>query len=192
KKAYDMKKEDIRIRIRSQKSILSDEAKLQAARAAFEILARHASFMMDEHILLYHSLPDELSSRSFIEKWAGRKHFYLPRVNGVNLEILPYDRSTLSLGAFHIEEPQGNETADINDIELIIVPGVAYDREGNRVGRGKGYYDRLLATSKATKIGMAYDFQLVDEIDAEPHDIKVDFVITDKGSITIKHRKRHK
>lgn len=187
-----MKKEDIRIRIRSQKSILSDEEKTQAARAAFEILERHASFMMAEHILMYHSLPDELSTRSFIEKWSGRKHFYLPRVNGVNLEILPYDRSTLRLGAFHIEEPQGDETADINDIELIIVPGVAYDREGNRVGRGKGYYDRLLATSKATTIGMAYDFQLVDEIDAEPHDIKVDFVITDKGSITIKHRKRNK
>ncbi len=187
-----MKKEDIRIRIRSQKSLLSEEEKLQAAQAAFEILERHASFMMAENILMYHSLPDELSTRTFIEKWAGRKHFFLPRVNGVGLDILPYDRSTLRLGSFHIEEPQGDETAAIEDIELIIVPGVAYDRQGNRVGRGKGYYDRLLATSKATKIGMAYDFQVVDEIDAEPHDVRVDFIITDKGSITIKHRKRHK
>ncbi len=187
-----MKKEDIRIRIRSQKSILSDEEKQQAAKAAFEILERHASFMMAEKILMYHSLPDELSTRSFIEKWAGRKKFFLPRVNGVNLDILPYDRTTLRLGAFHIEEPQGDETTDIHDIELIIVPGVAYDRQGNRVGRGKGYYDRLLSTSKATKIGMAYDFQVVDEIDAEPHDVKVDFIITDKGSITIKQRKKYK
>lgn len=187
-----MKKEDIRIRIKTQKSILSDEEKLQAAEAAFDILERHASFLMAENILMYHSLPDELSTRSFIEKWAGRKHFYLPRVNGVNLDILPYDRSTLRLGSFHIEEPQGDETTDIHDIELIIVPGVAYDRQGNRVGRGKGYYDRLLSTSKATKIGMAYDFQVVDEIDAEPHDVKVDFIITDKGSITIKHRKKYK
>lgn len=187
-----MKKEDIRIRIKTQKSILSEDEKFQAARAAFEILERHASFLMAENILMYHSLPDELSTQSFIEKWSGRKHFFLPRVNGVNLDILPYDRSSLRFGAFHIEEPQGDETADIHDIELIIVPGVAYDRQGNRVGRGKGYYDRLLSTSKATKIGMAYDFQVVDEIDAEPHDVKVDFIITDKGSITIKHRKKYK
>lgn len=187
-----MKKEDIRIRIKTQKSILSEEEKLQAAKAAFEILERHASFIMAENILMYHSLSDELSTRAFIEKWSGRKHFFLPRVNGVNLEILPYDRSTLRLGAFHIEEPQGDETTDIRDIELIIVPGVAYDRDGNRLGRGKGYYDRLLTSTKATKIGMAYDFQIVDEIDAEPHDVKMDFIITDKGTITIKHRKTRK
>ena len=56
------------------------------------------------------------------------------------IEILPYDRSRLHLGAFRIEEPDGDDTVDISDIDLIIVPGVAYDRHGNRVGRGKGYY----------------------------------------------------
>ena len=74
-----------------------------------------------------------------------------------------------------------DDTVDVGDIEMIIVPGVAYDRKGNRVGRGKGYYDRLLSGSKALKVGVAYDFQMVDEIDAEPHDVKVDLVITDRG-----------
>jgi len=82
--------------------------------------------------------PDELSTIEFLEKWGGKNHFYLPRVNGVNLDILPYDRSHMAMGAFHIEEPQGDDIADIKDMELIIVPGVAYDRMGNRVGRGKG------------------------------------------------------
>lgn len=181
-----MNKEDIRIRIKAQKTLLSDQEKLQAARDAFALLEKHAAFVMASNILMYHSLPDELSTLEFIDKWSSRKRFFLPRVNGVNLDILPYDRSRLSLGAFHIEEPQGDDVADISQIEMVVVPAVAYDRNGNRVGRGKGYYDRLLATTKATKVGLAYDFQLVDEIDAEPHDVKVDIIITNGGITTIR------
>ncbi len=66
---------------------------------------------------------------------------------------------------------------------MIIVPAVAYDRNGNRVGRGRGYYDRLLSSSAAVKVGVGYDFQLVDEIDAEPHDVPVDIVITQTRTI---------
>ncbi len=185
-----MNKEDIRLRIRAHKSLLSAEEKILAAERAFEQLASHAAFLMAENILMYHSLPDELSTHSFIDRWASRKKFFLPRVNGVNLDILPYDRTSLRMGAFHIEEPQGDETADINDIELIVVPAVAYDASGNRVGRGKGYYDRLLARTKATRIGIAYDFQIVDHIDAESHDAPVDFIITDRRVIKTRRRKR--
>lgn len=181
-----MKKEDIRISIKAQKTLLSESEKAEAAQAAFDLLERHAAFKMAKNILLYHSLPDELSTLRFIDKWHHIKNFFLPRVNGLNLEILPYHRHSLSLGSFHIEEPTGSDLADISDIEMIVVPAVAYDRNGNRVGRGKGYYDRLLATSKAVKVGVGYDFQIVDEIDAEPHDVKVDIIITNRGIITVK------
>lgn len=181
-----MKKNDIRIRIKAQKALLSNEEKTKAAELAFSFLENHASFILANRILMYHSLADELSTINFIDKWSGRKEFFLPRVNGVNLDILPYSKSTLRLGAFQIEEPDGDDTVDINQIELIVVPGVAYDRKGNRVGRGKGYYDRLLNNTKALKVGVAYDFQMVEEIDAEPHDVKVDIVITDKGIYKIK------
>ena len=105
--------------------------------------------------------------------------------------MLPYDRTRLQYGSFHIEEPTGDDIEDIDNIELIIVPGIAYDNRGNRVGRGKGYYDRLLSRTKATKIGIGYDFQLVDEIDSEPHDITMDIVITDSRIINIKSRNKH-
>ena len=176
-----MKKEEVRRRIKAQKSILEENERVSAAQAVFDMLEQTAAFMLSDHILMYHSLPDELPTTAFLDKWSGRKHFYLPRVNGLNLEILPYDRSRLALGAFHIEEPTGDETVGIDDIELVVVPAVGYDSRGNRVGRGKGYYDRLLAESKAAKVGVAYDFQVVDEIDSEPHDVKVDIVITDKA-----------
>lgn len=180
-----MNKEAIRLRVKSRKNLLDENERAEAARRVFEMVESTAAFIMAEHILMYHSLPDELSTRGFLDRWHSRKHFYLPRVNGVNLDILPYDRSRLHLGAFNIEEPDGSETADINDIELIIVPGVAYDRRGNRIGRGKGFYDRLLRDSHAVTIGVAYDCQLVDEIEPDEFDVPVDYVITEKGIIKI-------
>lgn len=184
-----MNKDDIRLRVKARKSLLSAAEKLEAARRVFDRIERSAAFLVADNILLYHSLPDELSTREFIDKWADRKHFYLPRVNGLNLEILPYDRSRLAMGSFHIEEPQGDDTADIGQIELVIVPAVAYDRHGNRVGRGKGYYDRLLCDTRATKIGVGYDFQLIDDdIPAEPHDVAVDIIVTESAHIVVRRR----
>lgn len=184
-----MRKEEIRRRVKAQKSLLSMKEKSEAAAKVFDALEHSAAFMLADNILLYHSLPDELSTREFIARWHNKKHFFLPRVNGVNLEVLPYDQSTLRLGAFHIEEPSGDELTPIENIEMIVVPAIAYDRRGNRVGRGKGFYDRLLADTKATKVGVAYDFQLVDDIETEPHDVKVDVVITESRIITVRHEK---
>lgn len=183
-----MKKSDIRRLIKAQKSLLDENERQAAAEAAFAQLEQTAAFIMAQRILLYHSLPDELSTHAFIDKWHDTKAFYLPRVNGLDLEILPYDKSSMRLGAFQIEEPDGDDITDINDIEMIIVPAVAYDRNGNRVGRGKGYYDRLLCHTKALKVGIAYDFQVVDEIETEQHDIGVDIVITDKSVYRRKKR----
>ena len=108
-----MKKEEIRRRVKAQKSLLTMKERKDAAESVFRQLERTAAFLLADNILLYHSLPDELSTLEFIDRWHTRKHFFLPRVNGMNLEILPYDRSRLALGSFHIEEPQGDETCDI-------------------------------------------------------------------------------
>lgn len=183
-----MNKNDIRIRIRAHKNLLDDNEKRRAAETVFSLLERTAAFMMSEKILLYHSLPDELSTHLFIDKWHKKKNFFLPRVNGVNLEILPYAKSRLHLGAFSIEEPDGDETYDISGIDMVVVPAIAYDRHGNRVGRGKGYYDRLLHDTRAIKVGVAYDFQLIDDIEAVPHDVAVDYVITERGIIRTSRR----
>lgn len=172
-------KEELRRRIRNRKQLITDTERRTAARSVFDALERTAAFLMADRILLYHSLPDELSTLDFLDKWHTRKQFFLPRVNGVNLEILPYERTSLRLGAFQIEEPAEGTPVDPAEMELIIVPAVAYDRRGNRLGRGKGFYDRLLATTKATTIGVAYDFQLVDELPVEPHDTPVHIVITE-------------
>ncbi|MDE6286925.1 MAG: 5-formyltetrahydrofolate cyclo-ligase, partial [Muribaculaceae bacterium] len=168
-------KEDIRMRIRARKTLMNDTERQQAADDVFALLEKLAAFVMADKVLMYNSLPDELCTRSFLDKWHGRKRMYLPRVNGVDLDILPYDRTRTHLGAFRIEEPDGNDVTDVSEIDLIVVPAVAYDAAGRRVGRGKGYYDRLLATARAVKVGVAFDFQLIDDdIESETHDVNVD------------------
>lgn len=187
---FDMDKREIRSRIRTQKGLLTDMERRRAAEAVFAALEQSAAFQVAERILMYHSLPDELSTHEFIDRWSSRKSFFLPRVNGVNLELLPYDRTTLRMGAFHIEEPDGAEVTPPEQMELIVVPGVAFDRRGNRVGRGKGFYDRLLATTRAVTVGVGYDFQLLDdEIPVEPHDAPLDMVITESTRLVIRRRR---
>lgn len=186
-----MNKDDIRRQVRTRKSMLDDNEKIAAAQRVFDAVRNMAAYTVAKNVMLYHSLADELSTREFISRCSEEKNFFLPRVNGLDLEILPYERSRMHLGAFHIEEPEGDDTVDIDSIDLIIVPAVAYDRHGNRVGRGKGYYDRLLSRSHAITIGVCYDFQLFDEFETENHDIPVDFVVTDKPNI-IRGRKKNK
>lgn len=172
-----MDKNEIRRRIRAQKALLDDSERHSAAMDVFDRLTRLAAFMMADNVLLYNSLPDELATREFFDLLPRDKHYYLPRVNGTSLDILPYDAAHMHLGAFRIEEPDGDDVVDVNSIDLIVVPAVAYDRRGNRVGRGKGYYDRLLRGCRATTVGVCYPFQLVEEIDTEDHDVSVDYVI---------------
>ncbi|MEG1916654.1 MAG: 5-formyltetrahydrofolate cyclo-ligase [Muribaculaceae bacterium] len=178
-----MNKEDIRYQIRCRKSLMTDAERQSASQKVLALLERTEAFMQSSKILMYYSLADEIDTHLFLDKWDKRKELYLPRVNGENLEILQYNKSSLQTGAFKIEEPIGTQLYNICDIDLIIVPAVALDRVGNRIGRGKGFYDRLLTGSKATKIGVIYDFQLVDYIAREAHDVALDYVITENEII---------
>ena len=181
-------KNEIRYKMKQLRVILPESARKSAAEEVFDRLEKTAAFLLADRILMYHSLPDELYTHDFLRKWANKKRFFLPRVNGVNLEVLPYEETRLELGSFHIEEPTGDKVTDPSEIELVIVPAVAYDRKGMRLGRGKGFYDRFLTHTKATKVGVGYEFQLVDELPAEIHDIPMDMVITQKTTILIRKK----
>jgi len=162
--------------------MLTDEFRVAAAARVFARLEEMAEFGSAERVLLYYALPDELPTQDFIRRWCGRKSFFLPRVCGDSLEVLPYDVSALRVGAFGIEEPVGNESVPVESMDLAVIPAMAYDFAGRRVGRGKGYYDRLLTgVGGVVKIGVVFDFQLVDAVSADEHDVPVDVVIAESG-----------
>lgn len=137
-------------------------------------------------VALYYSIPGEVQTAEFLEKWFKKKQLLLPLVVGNDLRLLLYKgKDTLKPGAFGIPEPVAQENSvPESTIDLIIVPGVAFDRGLNRMGRGKGFYDRLLATLQIPKIGICFDFQLQDTVPVEPFDRKMDMIITENEIIT--------
>lgn len=131
-------------------------------------------------ILLYHSLPDEVNTLPLIRQLHAEGHtVLLPTVVGSNLELHAYtgDTDLTTSANFGIAESTGPLFTDYTNIDLAIIPGMAFTPDGHRLGRGKGYYDRLLPQLSCKKIGLAFPFQIVDHIPCESHDIKMDMVV---------------
>ncbi len=175
----EMDKNDLRIVIQQRKKELSKEEKKASSKAVFEVLENSRVFQEAKHVLCYWSLFDELDTHDFVNKHYVSKRIYLPRVVGKEVEIVPYyGEASMQKGAFGIMEPQGSAISNYKEIDLVIVPGVAFTKEGNRMGRGGGYYDRLLPLlTNATKVGVCYQCQILDHVPIEVHDIKMDLVI---------------
>ena len=152
--------------------------KLQSAKI-LAALEAHPDFTAANTILLYHSLGDEVDTHTFIKKWSSEKRILLPVVVGDDLELRIYtDPDDMTTGSYGIEEPTGEVFTDYAAIDFIAVPGVAFDRKGNRLGRGKGYYDRFLnQVPNAYKLGICFDFQKLETIPADEYDKKVDEVL---------------
>lgn len=147
-------------------------------------------------VMLYYSLPDEVYTHTLVDALlASGKRVLLPRVTGEGtMELRCYTGpQSLEQGAYNIMEPVGEVFSDYAQIDLAVIPGVAFDRQLNRMGRGKGYYDRLLPQlGCAYKIGICFDFQLVESIECEEHDIKMDEVISGKTNNHIEHEHKTK
>lgn len=174
-----MKKTELRSLIRSQKRSFSAA---QLAAMSEEICNRVlASAWWQEAgtLLLYYPLPDEVDIRPLIqEAYRGGKRVLLPVCKGEELELHIYEgEDSLASGAFGIMEPTGPlfVPEDYPDIQLAIVPGMAFDREGHRLGRGRGYYDRFLPKLSASTrlLGICFPFQLQDSVPTDIYDIPV-------------------
>lgn len=143
-------------------------------------LEQHPRFVEARTVLLYHSLPDEVGTHVFVDRWCREKEIILPTVAGDDLVLHRYTGpDCLTLGSYGILEPSGESFTDFESITLAVIPGMAFDHRGNRLGRGKGYYDRLLPRlTQAYKLGLCFPFQLLtDEIPHEPHDCQMDEVL---------------
>ena len=129
---------------------------------------------------LFCSLADEPDTGTVLRRWSDAKRLAVPRVEGETMRFCRYDPAAMRPGAFGIEEPGPEaETCDPAEIDLVLVPGVAFSPDGRRLGRGRGYYDRYLAQAgvRAVKIGVCFAHQLTEEVPAEPHDVRMDGVI---------------
>lgn len=173
-----MQKSELRKQIRLLKKAYSPaELAAMSDRLCRQIMAserwQHARV-----VLLYHALPDEVDTRLLLEDALQKqKTVLLPVVEGDDLVLCRYEGLTRE-GAFGIQEPVGEVFTALESIELAIVPGMAFDARNNRLGRGKGYYDRLLPQLDAYRLGLCFPFQMCEEIAMESHDIAMDEVVS--------------
>ncbi len=163
--------------------------------ATKSMLIKSRLIQLDEYhtaeiILFYLSCDNEVMTHDLVKEHIAQGKTAVVPVCDVKKKKIVVSRldswDDLHPGAFHILEPKKNKIHDVSlkDIQLIIVPGVAFDISGNRIGHGQGYYDRLLAASKDTlKIGLAFELQLVEHIPAEKHDVVMNKIVTEKRVI---------
>ncbi len=175
-----IKKKELRQQVRLLKKQLTEQERQLQGEIIQKKLETENAFRQAESVLLYWAMDDEVPTQQLINKWYERKAIYLPVINGDDLKIVRYNgESSLVAGAkYGIPEPAGEAINNEAAIQMVIVPGVAFDADNNRMGRGAGYYDRILKRiPKALKIGLAFDFQMVEHVPVEQHDIKMNVII---------------
>lgn len=139
-------------------------------------------FKLARKILIYWAMPSEVPTREFILKWCSDKQFVLPLVEGEHLLLKPYDATAMVEGYRGILEPSANLPSIRPEmIDFAIIPGVAFDMTCKRMGRGKGFYDRLLPKLHCAKAGVAFDCQIYDAIPVDAWDEPLDYVVSQSG-----------
>ena len=175
-------KSDLRQKIRARLEKISPAVR---AVESFELRERLQAQIPSAHTILFFApLPNELDVWPMLElALATGTNCALPffdaEKKSYGAKLLKNLAADIVLGKFGVREPAAHcEEIPLNQFDLVLVPGLAFDLSGNRLGRGKGFYDRILAEASGIKCGVCHNFQLLEKIPTEAHDAKVDFIFT--------------
>lgn len=172
------KKAKIRKSKRKARASFGGQARSEADEFIYENFVTLGFIEKNESFFVYNSVNSEADTKKLIKTLLTKgKAVYLPRVVGKEMEAVPYSGKFVK-SPFGIEEPMGD--AYRGKIDVAVIPGFAFNLHGDRIGYGGGYYDRFLSDRKIVKIGYCYDFQIVQSIPVERHDVPVDYLVTDK------------
>ena len=178
-------KVDLRRRYLKIRRALDPRKREESNRRILKLIRSLPEFVKAKRVLLYCPVKGEPDiTPLFGEVLKRGSKLALPKVTGDDLELLYIDTPLcLEEGAYGIPEPYAGERAYPGEIDFIAVPGIAFDKEGYRIGFGKGYYDKLLKRVSAPKVGVAYSFQVLDRVPRENWDEPVDMIVTEEGVI---------
>ncbi len=169
-----------------KRNSLAQEEILEISRKIEDKLFSLEHYKKSRVVMFFVSFNSEVHTHGMIKRALQDKTVIVPKVVQNEIEpsiILDFD-SLLPSGRFGILEPIEAMKIAYKSIGLILVPGIAFDKEGHRIGYGHGYYDKFLKkVPKAIKIGLAFDSQIIDKIPNEQHDVPVDLVVTEKRVI---------
>ncbi len=178
-----MDKKEMRRYIRKQKALLSLEERTRESELVCRSVMATAQWQKAATVLLYWALKDETDVGLLIDDLHGRGGtVLLPTCVGDDLVLREYEgRQKMVTGAFDIAEPTGRifEEAEYGKIDLAIVPGMAFDRQGGRMGRGRGYYDRLLKKlPHCYKMGVCWSVQMMERVEMNDEDVRMESVVS--------------
>jgi len=172
----------------------SQDPKIGAAhsRSILRSLLSRKEFQKADRILIYLSRDGEVSTDNLLDRaFKLGKRVYVPVVDQENDDLriseLPGPDTRFRLAAFGVREPAEEDLNFVppEQIDLVVTPGLAFDRRGGRIGYGKGYYDRLLSRldSQVPRIALAFDFQVLDTVPQDKNDVRVNAIITEKSTM---------
>jgi 5-formyltetrahydrofolate cyclo-ligase len=182
-------KEELRKRLAAVRRTLSGETRALHAAAMNRLLVAHPAFLAARVVLAYSALRFEIDPLAAVEAaWAAKKVVALPRIVPETraLTLHAYEAGDeLVESGFVVREPLPSAPRiDPLEVDLVLVPGLAFDVRGQRLGYGQGYYDRLLPSlSRARRVGLAYELSLLAEVPSAAHDAPVDVVITERRAL---------
>ena len=186
-RGYNAEKNAIRKKMRQQRDEYDEIMRKKKSSEIMKMLQKQKEYENAEKICVYISKGSEVATHEWIRDILeeGSKKVVVPvtdvQKRKITLSMLS-DMRDLKQGTYEILEPQEDKRNAVSpeQVDLFIIPGIAFDGNCSRIGYGGGYYDKLLSTIKKPKIGVAYSFQIVQHIPKEKTDISVDKVITEK------------
>lgn len=185
-----MTKLDLRRRLHAERIQMSERAVREKSLRIYRRLIDMPAYQRARRIACYVSIKNEVDTRTVIQKTIGSgKQVGVPvtREEGdMDFQAI-LGLSDLRPVHYGLREPVPDPQKVLlpHTIDLILVPGIAFDLFGHRIGSGGGYYDRFLVQTEAVRIGLSYGFQIIDRVPAEPHDVKMDLIITENEIIRI-------
>lgn len=180
----DMDKAALRQRFMQVRRQLGDDICHSVGCRAADLLAQLPEYSRSRHIALYAACHSEVDLRPFSDRCIqDGKTCYFPRVTGDDLNFHQVSNgSELEPGAYGILAPSAQAPIlEPTRCDLIVVPGVAFDRHGVRLGRGKGFYDRYLPKVGGCRVGVGFDCCVVETLPHEPHDARIHVLVTESG-----------
>lgn len=177
KKEIYFERDEIKMSMLVHKNELSDEDRILQSEKIFSRIEKMNTFQSSKRILFYWSKELDVLTQDYILKWSEKKEIFLPSVKGDKLRIKQFlGIQQSSKNSSYKFEPK--TCAYDGNIDLVIVPAVAFDGEKHRMGQGKGYYNHFFRFKNVYKIGVGFDFQVIEKIPDYWQDAKLDIVVT--------------
>lgn len=179
-------KKELRQQLRAALEALGPRERLRLSNVACDRLLSLPEYAAARTILLFLSMTTEVDTSPIaLRAWTDGRRVLAPKVSWEQKRMQPVEISSLTTGVtldpMGIREPIEGPPTPIRDIDLVIVPGLAFDAEGNRLGRGRGFYDRFLANHdfRGVACALAFEMQVVPSVPRDEHDRRVDLLVTD-------------